>query len=747
MTASVLTAVASQQDSLDLHDRLLELVRPEFRPAVIMVATGDPVMGFRECKVDGCVRPGPNKDMCTAHYQRWMFEGQPDLDGWVPTTNPGIRGRTQLRMCLVGGCRRGVTSAGLCAAHRLVWVKVDRPPIADWCLTVPPANDGKPDCGVEDCTLLAESAEPGLCRVHGERWRNAGKPPFDEFSDRQLTMGQLRFDFRGIRPGIQLELQYALQCKVDERKGKATPVLFTPLLNELRSTTATSLLERSADDWLAGMGRLTNAYCSFKALVRFTIRCLQDVRDGSGWDSEYPRDVWELRRLNMARAHGNIAGQIRFTEIPQPWLRDLAKRYTRMRLSAGLCVSSVQLGRNAIVSLAVFVEERCPGSRSAAILTRELLEGWLARTAQQMSSVASRKGYLSGLRGFLTAVRRHCWAPSLPSSAALHPEDFPRKTAMGSRFLSEFVMAQLEDEANLARMPQGHYELITRVIIGTGLRQGDARQLAFDCLIRDPVGAPYLRYTNHKMKREAVVPIDHKLADLIVGQQQRVRTEFPQPTILFPRPSANLDGLLPLGQVSLNGMMTKWLLDCDVRDETGRPAHVTPHQFRHTYATRLINRNVPLEVVRRLLDHSSMQMTAHYARLTDHTVREQWEKARKVDIRGQEVVVDGQSPLGDAAWMKHNLGRAKMALPNGYCGLPLQQTCPHANACLDCAVFITTPEFLGQHKQQLVTTEQLISRAKADGHFRMVEMNERVATNLQRIVTALERPEGETDAS
>jgi hypothetical protein len=33
-------------------------------------------------------------------------------------------------------------------------------------------------------------------------------------------------------------------------------------------------------------------------------------------------------------------------------------------------------------------------------------------------------------------------------------------------------------------------------------------------------------------------------------------------------------------------------------------------------------------------------------------------------------------------WVKHRVGLATQALPNGYCGLPLQQTCPHANAPL-----------------------------------------------------------------
>jgi hypothetical protein len=110
--------------------------------------------------------------------------------------------------------------------------------------------------------------------------------------------------------------------------------------------------------------------------------------------------------------------------------------------------------------------------------------------------------------------------------------------------------------------------------------------------------------------------------------------------------------------------------------------HLTPHQWRHTLGTRLINRDVPQEVIRRILDHDSPQMTAHYARLHDTTVRRHWETARKVDISGQTVVIDPDGPLAEAAWAKQRLGRATQALPNGYCGLPVQKTCPHANAPL-----------------------------------------------------------------
>src|SRR5689334_3853487 len=76
------------------------------------------------------------------------------------------------------------------------------------------------------------------------------------------------------------------------------------------------------------------------------------------------------------------------------------------------------------------------------------------------------------------------------------------------RALAEQVMAQIEDPANLDRWDDPAARLITIILIRRGLRLGDALALPRDCLARDADGAAYLRYFNHKMKREALVPID-----------------------------------------------------------------------------------------------------------------------------------------------------------------------------------------------------------------------------------------------
>jgi hypothetical protein len=235
------------------------------------------------------------------------------------------------------------------------------------------------------------------------------------------------------------------------------------------------------------------------------------------------------------------------------------------------------------------------------------------------------------------------------------------------------------------------------------------------------------------------VPIDEELHNRFGEQQRRTLDRWPAGTPgLFPRPTSNLDGQAPTSSSTYRLALYRWLARCDIRDEHSRPIHFTPHQWRHTLGTRMINRDVPQEVVRRILDHDSSQMTGHYARLSDTTIRRHWEKARKINASGHAVTLDPGGPLAEAAWAKQRISRATQALPNGYCGLPLVKQCPHANACLTCPMFITTAEFLPQHRAHPQQVLQIIYKDPASGQTRLTEMNQQVASNLAKIITALE---------
>ena len=108
-------------------------------------------------------------------------------------------------------------------------------------------------------------------------------------------------------------------------------------------------------------------------------------------------------------------------------------------------------------------------------------------------------------------------------------------------------------------------------------------------------------------------------------------------------------------------------------------------------------------------------MTAHYARLHDTTIRRHWEAARKVntDRRGRHPRprrAAGRGRLGQAAPRPGHPGAAQRLLRAAR-----SRTCPHANACLTCPMFLTTAEFLPQHRDPPEQTLQIISAAEARG--------------------------------
>jgi integrase len=638
-------------------------------------------------------------------------------------------GHRPLQPCRVTGCGYGQHRYQLCYKHSRAWDKAGQSSVEQWTPTLATTTTV---CALPGCSLWAE-LDGGWCRSHHVRWRQRGRPPAAEFIAYCTSYGEDRFDFHPLPPQLRLEVQYAIQCRVDANRTRTTPRSIKPLLDHLAADGAASLLDHPIEGWLARLPAAAST-TSPRAFLGYAIDCLLDVRDGAGWDGEYQRDVWLLRRLSIAAGH---SARLDFTPIQPRWLRELTKRWCRWRISCGIGLGQLRKDLIAVVRLSRLT----PGlaaSTGPAALDRAALEAYLAQLVTEVPHAKTRSSDISSVTGFLRAVRQHHWA-RLPAEAELYPSDQPRRAeAPAPRAIPEFVMNQLESADNLARLADPRSRLLVDMLIRTGLRVGDATRLALDCLIRDHQGAVYLRYRNHKMRRDAVVPIDDELTTMIEAQQVRARQRFPDTAVLLPRGHANPDGRFPIHTGTFDMRLKRWLADTAVTDELGRPVKVTPHQFRHTYATRLINNDVPQEVVRRLLDHTSHTMTARYARLADTTIREQWERAQKINIRGEPIDTNTDSPLADAAWMKQNLSRAKMALPNGYCGLPLQKSCPHANACLTCPLFVTIAEFLPQHHQQLDATRALITRAETHGHTRLAEMNRTVETNLLAIISTLE---------
>ncbi|NMM25128.1 MAG: tyrosine-type recombinase/integrase [Phycicoccus sp.] len=714
--------------------KLLAAVRPEFRAEPLTFAVDDAVFGGTACSVRCCARTARSSTgLCPGHHTRWLGAGRPEVTEFAASTDPRWQRELPNGGCRAAGCGYGVARSGVCQLHFQRWTRSGEGDLTAWLgnpLPIKAPVKGA-TCRISNCELWPQ-AQLAFCHSHANSWRGAGRGDVEAFArsfseialpaDESIPLGQLGTQLR-------LEMQYALQCRHDDRTAKTSPAIVNRVVRFLIATQTSSLLDRPEDTWRAGSDHPAPRDPSARALLSFARRKVDDLAHGCGWEGEYPRPVWRLRRLGF---EGNET--LVFDVISQPWLVELAKRWLRWRLSTGLHPTTVRRGLGALNRFSEFCQRI--GVTALNGIDRDVLERYLADLRADGHDPQRYGVYIGQLNAFLQAIRQHRWDDTLPTSALFFTADFPKRSEALPRALAEQVMTQIEDPEALARWTNPAYRLVTLILIRCGLRVTDALRLPADCLVTDADGAPYLRYDNHKMKRQALVPIDEELQALIITE--RANNASSSSPWLFPRPTKNLDGQLPTASSTYRLALYRWLARCEVRDAHGLPVRLTPHQWRHTLGTRLINRDVPQEVVRRILDHDSPQMTAHYARLHDSTVRRHWEAARKVDIAGHAVVMDPGGPLAEAAWAKQRLGRATQALPNGFCGLPVQKTCPHANACLTCPMFITTAEFLPQHRDHQRQVIEIITAAEARGQTRLVEMNQHVARNLDTIITALQ---------
>jgi integrase len=592
-----------------------------------------------------------------------------------------------------------------------------------------------------------------LCMAHYTRWRTNGRPEIDSFV---ATTGPVRsqpnselidtFDLRPLPRTARLEVAYIIQCYSDDRAIRLLPGVVRQLVELIVHAGAESLLDRPVQRWVKAIQAKGNVDPSRAiGLVRYAFRHLIDLAEQGDSESEFARDTWRASAIGTPQTRS--PHQIRFDPITQAWLRAAVKRWARFRLGAGKAFGSVQIDVRALGWFSRFLADTNTPAASAAALDREVLGRYLSWLANTPLAGHTKSSYLVGLRGFLASCQRYDWLVGLPANAAIYLDELPRRPQPLPRFIPEFVMNTLEDPVRLALLADDTTRHLVIVLMETGLRVNDACWLPFDPVIQDSVGWPCLRYYNAKMAAEQLVPLSAKAADAIRAQQAELRQRWPAgPAVLFPSPYANPDGTRPFNYATLRDRLQRWQDTIDLRDEAGRKVRVTPHRFRHTLGTRMINSGVPQHVVQRMLGHASPQMTARYATLHDTTVRAAFDsyQHRRVDITGRNLGFDPDAPTADAEWVKHNLSLVAASLPNGYCGRPPQQDCPHPNACLTCPDFQTTPQFLDIHRRQRDQTVELITAAERSGRHRLVDNHRQIHTNLERIITALEKIEEPT---
>lgn len=244
-----------------------------------------------------------------------------------------------------------------------------------------------------------------------------------------------------------------------------------------------------------------------------------------------------------------------------------------------------------------------------AALKRADLEAWLAQRLADGVKANSIGTELSALKACL----HEALAQEHPVSAHLMRVKPPKKAKPLPRYLTPHQLQSLTDAMMHATDERAFDHVLSRAwfftFAHTGIRLSELLNL---------------RLSDVDLQRQQIV--------IVGGKSGNERIVYMTPLLcrllndyLLLRPHCDDDHLWLNAAASrftapqLSNRLAAWAKQCAVS--------VTPHRLRHTFATQLVNQGMPLPSIAKLLGHQTLNMTQHYARLYEQTVKEQFEAA------------------------------------------------------------------------------------------------------------------------
>ena len=640
--------VAEQVDVEMLVARGLDLSRQRFVPA-----PSNPLFGYARCPVRGCPNVTEHTATslcrrCQHRYGRWQrITAGGDLERFLAEVTQ-TRSEDQERLCLVcraPGHERPVAAQGLCySCHRrasnrgqsaAAYIAGDE----RW----PPATP-RPSFGPcrMACDALACGAD-GLCGEHLRHWRTAGRPAGAAFDAWRELVGEplptSRYvDLAALSETLRWEFLLGLSVAIDAHRRTR--------ISELRRVVSL-IVERK----VASIAELDVSAVRTDG-VRLFVSWAQDrLRLAfADSDSEWRRDVWDMRVFGKPQAY-----RVDFTQISQPWLRELAKQWAREQAPL-VHAASTRRAVGSIGELSRSLRRRDDHGLAPAALGRQDISLFLARVTRAHSAGRMSAHKRSVLVADVSYVLRQARdlelgadarpVFGLPASFTLSREQARRVARVPApppaRALPDTVVAQLLDPDALGLLEQLHGERVriaVELLADTGRRPNEICILSWDCLDHDAQVDEHgderkLAVLVHDMPKVARtgcrLPIDEQTAELVVTQKRRMRERYPDTPPnelrLFPRLHRNPHGTTPMGPGDLARIMRRWVTALPVLlGSDGEPfdrSRVVPYAFRHSYAQRHADHGTPVEVLRELMGHRSMVTTQGYFRVRDERARQ-----------------------------------------------------------------------------------------------------------------------------
>lgn len=575
--------------------------------------------------------------------------------------------------------------------------------------------------------------------------------------DLDIARGKKYLDFSMFyNENIQLEVKYYYLYSLKEKLiipitviAKAQAVI-KKLANYINKKEYESIIELQNDNLKLFLlnenltQKTTKNYITqINEIVNFIISFYDD-REETEKDIWYAKNIKGVKINATQEKHSNC---LDFTRTLK-YYRETVKRYFKTIITK----KSFDHCRNILATTDCFFSTFYKMGYSDGFLkelTREDIEKYILYISNKYKgkNVTYKNKFIAYPRTFLEYIQmaQYDKAPKKEVSFLIFQDDIPKRERDNDRlkkvkFIPEPILKQLDN--NIMDLDRPQLIPIYILLRETGWRGIDILNLRYNnCLEQtwNNKEQTYNYYLCGEITKTGIVqlkiPIRDKVAEMVqksIDKAKELITEENNPKkYLFNTYEGKTKGT-PLNKQALLLTIQRLIEQKDIRDVNGELYHFRLHSLRHTRAKEYVEQGMGISIIQQILGHQSLQMTVHYATVSENVLYEKWKNTEylelfKVNTETNELIeIDTSTQVGENLiryeYVKKNLDAVRV--PFGVCFKPSKLPCKQQmNHCLTCASFCTTTENIPEYEEEIEKVKSQIEISNRCGRELCVEKN------------------------
>jgi integrase/recombinase XerD len=294
----------------------------------------------------------------------------------------------------------------------------------------------------------------------------------------------------------------------------------------------------------------------------------------------------------------------------------IATYIDHLRIERGLSINSIESYRRDLIKFENYLIDNRLLFDS---ITENDISTVIGRLTESGLSTSSINRFLSSLKGFYkySAIEYGVLNPMIDINQFKVSRKLPKALSVAE------ISSLIESTNNPANPISLRDRAILEILYGTGARVAELVGIDITDISKDSLDGEEITILKLRGKgsKERLVPLGKFAIEAIENYLVRLRPA------LLAKNSQNNRALFLNSRGTRLTRQSAWSTVLKAAAATGLEGRVSPHVFRHSYATHLLDGGADIRVVQELLGHASVTTTQIYTLVTIDKVRESYSLA------------------------------------------------------------------------------------------------------------------------